>query len=127
MLEVIASQLNDRRRSGRWVIVKPALIIPGDGVGVRCLTVDWGAGGALLEAKDCEPKLEVFNLLIAGDDMLMACRVTRRSAGRIGVQFSSIPMRVSRFGPIARHPAKGSVTGLMQRGGVISSKYRERA
>jgi len=124
---MIASQFRDRRRSGRWVSVKPALIIPGRGDGIRCVTVDWSKGGVLLEAEGCEPGFEVFNLLIADDDILVRCSVTHRSAGRIGAQFSSNIMRVSRFGSVPSRPAKGSATGLMLRGGAFSSKYRERA
>lgn len=124
---MIASQFRDRRRSARWTAVRPALIIPGHGDSVRCVTMDWSRGGVLLEAEDRESGFEVFNLLIASVDMLVACRVTHRSMTRIGAQFSSSPMRASRFGPVSTRSAKGSVTGLVLRGAAFSSKYRERA
>jgi len=103
-----------RRQSRRWTSLAKALIIPGRGQSIDCVTVNWGEGGALLEVNGHDP-LDTFNLLIGDRDLLVSCAVAHRSQTKIGVQFVGNLMRASRFGaiqsPRGPNPASGMVLG----------------
>jgi len=116
----------DRRRSGRWATRKQAMIIPHRGESIRCVALDWGRGGALIELEANARTLDAFDLLVGTEDLLVSCSVAHRVDQRLGVQFSGLPMRATRFGAASIEPAKRSVTGPVINRNAFTSKYRGR-
>lgn len=120
--------IKDRRRFDRWITVKNAFIIPGRGESMRCITANWGAGGALLEMENSGNGCpgEAFRLLIGDDDMLISCAVAHRTDGKIGVRFVGAAMRASRFGILSDPRAHRRTPGLKLNESAVASKYRRR-
>jgi hypothetical protein len=102
------------------------MIIPDRGESIRCVALDWGAGGALIELESCTRTLDTFDLLVGTEDLMVSCSVAHRVDQRLGVQFSGSPMRATRFGVASVEPAKRSVTGPVISRNVFMSKYRGR-
>lgn len=86
----------ERRRFGRRDVCKPAVILLADGERHRCMIANISEGGALLNPLEVRDFPDRFELVIPSDDVVVSCRVAHRTAGKIGVEYISLPRRASR-------------------------------
>lgn len=97
----------ERRRFGRREMCKPAFIQAED-CSIRCVVADLSECGARLSVREPHLVPPTFKLFIAEDDLVVPCRVVRRTDSTVGVEFLTVMCRASHHNsPRARRIREG--------------------
>lgn len=97
----------EKRKFGRRVTFKPAVLLTEDGQRITGTVVDISEGGARFQTLDTSVVPKQFTLEIAGDDFCVKCQLIHRLPDAVGMQFIASPRKIS-WGPAQRrHFATG--------------------
>lgn len=87
----------ERRQFGRRTVFKPAIVIQEGREDIRCAIVDISLGGARIQSSDVANLPLTLRLLIPDDDVYYDCRLVHRQDNTAGVEFLTVPRKLSRW------------------------------
>lgn len=85
----------ERRQFGRRKVLKSAVVMQEGREDIRCLVVDLSQGGARLQSDKVGDIMPTLRLLLPDDDTYYDCRLVHRQPGAVGVEFLTVPRKIS--------------------------------